>query len=177
MESLDVLQREHRMLNYISSLPRRMLQLHGSENVTEFVLHDLCREQCFNLTKAAYFIDNPDFNWTKGVAGFSRQEAFGKSDAIWEKPEEFSTHMKNSAFNQKVRSMARCSLKKFDDGHKDLAAELANDLGFANHDYCTWNMKHDNHGFVVYERADVNDTFAHDHMINGVSLLSFCPVF
>lgn len=177
MENHTILQRENRMLNCLSGLPRRMLALHGIDNVTEFVLHDLCQEHCFNFNKAAYFVDNPDFNCTKGVAGFSRQETFGKNDAIWEDPQGFSQHMQASSFNQKVRQMGRCSLKKIDDGHKTMAEQMASDLGFSNYAFCSWSMKHDNDGFVLYEKADVADTFADNHLLNGLSLLSFCPVF
>ena len=41
MERQDLLQREHQMLSFLSRLPRKMLTLHGAENVTELVLHDL----------------------------------------------------------------------------------------------------------------------------------------
>ena len=67
--------------------------------------------------------------------------------------------------------------KKIDDGHAALARELAQDLGFTNYAYCSWSLKHDNDGFVLYEKADAADTFAQDHLLDGLSLLSFCPVF
>ncbi|HSW74119.1 MAG TPA: hypothetical protein VLG71_03095 [Candidatus Limnocylindria bacterium] len=177
MSNQDLLQRENRMLACLSSLPRRMLTLHGIDNVTEFVLHDLCHEHCFNFNKAAYFVDNGDFNCTKGVAGFSRDERFAKNDAIWEDPIAFSHHMKESAFNKRVRQMDRCSLKHLNDGHASMAAEMAHDLGFTNYAFCSWSMKHDNDGFVLYEKADVADTFADQYLMNGLSLLSFCPIF
>lgn len=85
--------------------------------------------------------------------------------------------MKSSPFNQKVRNLSRCSLLHTDEGHKELAAELAHDLGYSNHDFCTWSMKHDNHGFLVYEKANAQEELPHDHIVNGLTLLSFCPVF
>ncbi|HZW61325.1 MAG TPA: hypothetical protein VFF04_03800 [Candidatus Babeliales bacterium] len=172
---LELLQRQNKMLSYLSSLPRRMLLLHGTENVTEFVLHDLC--QCFNFNKAAYFVDNPDFNCTKGVAGFSTEEPFA-SETIWADPVSFSTHMKQSQFNQRVRGLTRCSVKKDgDSNHAQLAELLAKDLGFNNYAFCSWAMRHENEGFVLYEKASIYDSFADEHLLDGLSLLSFCPIF
>lgn len=178
MERLELLQRQNSVLSYLSGLPRRMLLVHGMDNITEFVLHDLCQERCFNLSKAAYFVDNPDFNCTKGVAGFSRDEKFGNSEAIWTTDQKtFSSYMKESLFNQKVRSLTRCSVKKGKDNHAELAKMLAQDLGFKNYAFCSWSMRHDNEGFVLYEKAVETDTFVDDHIVNGLSLLSFCPIF
>ncbi len=177
MERYDKAQREHNMLKYINTLPRRIVQLHGTHNVTEFVLHDMCQERCLNFNKAAYFIDNPAFNCTQGIAGFARQEAFGQADSIWDEPTVFTQHMQQSPFNQKVRQLSHQSLLHTDEGHKKLAAELAQDLGYTNHDYCTWPLKHDNHGVIVYEKADTDDELSHDQIVDSLHLLSFCPVF
>src|ERR1700691_4148672 len=103
MEHYEQLQRQCKMLSCLAALPKRILSLHGEDNVTEFVLHDLCHQDCFNLNKAAYFVDNPDFNCSKGVAGFSRDEPFNECEVIWSKADAFSEHMKKSAFNQRVR--------------------------------------------------------------------------
>ena len=176
MEREKLLQRQYKMLSCLSGLPRRMLSLHGEENVTEFVLHDLCQQNVFNLTKAAYFVDNPDFNCTKGVAGYSRDNQLD-SYALWDDPKDFSERMRTAQFNQQVRQLAHCSLKKSGDQHEDHAKELAERLGFENFAFCTWSMKHDNDGFVLYEKADVKDSFADEHIIDGLSLLSFCPIF
>jgi len=162
MESSKELEKQHRMLSWLSRLPRRILSLHGIDNVTEFVLHDLSHKECFDLSKVAYFVDNPDFNCTKGVAGFSRQEP-GSSCDIWANPKDFSAQMKESQFNKRVRELSRCSVKKDGDLHEELAKEIAHDLQFDNYAFCSWDMKHDNHGFVLYEKADTQDTFADDH--------------
>ena len=63
------------ILDKLCHLPRKILSLHGHDNITELILHELCNEQCFNLEKAAYFIDNPDFDCFKGVAGHCRSQA------------------------------------------------------------------------------------------------------
>ena len=44
--------KKHAILNHLSTLPQKLLSVHGTENVTEFVLHDLCSAHCFDLTKS-----------------------------------------------------------------------------------------------------------------------------
>lgn len=177
MKQDKLLERQHAMLSCLANVPRKILSLHDTENLTEFVLHDLCHEHCFNLSKAAFFVDNPDFNCTKGIAGFSRIELPKNSELLLNNPQVFSDHMKSSLFNQKVRSLSQCSLASSSQSHEEVAKQLANDLGLRNYAHCSWGMKHDNHGFVLYEKVDENDTFADDYMLNGLSLLSFCPIF
>ena len=176
MESQNILKKQHQMLEHLCNLPRKILELHEVSNTTEFVLHDLCQEQCLNLEKAAYFVDNPDFNCTQGVTGFSREEAF-QDPHIWQNPKGFSDHMRNASFNKKVRSLSRCSLKKSDDVQKELAETIAHDLGFKDYAFCSWGMRHDNHGFVVYERTKDCDVATQEYIANGLALLSFCPLF
>lgn len=178
MDSVEALERKIKVLSYLSSLPRKMSTLHGTENITEFVLHDLCHEQCLNLSKAAFFVDNPDFDCAKGVAGYSREESCcGDCYAIWNDSRKFSDYMKNSSFNQQVRKLSRCSLKKGHETHDELASTIAGDLGFKNYGYCSWPMRHDNEGFMLYEKVDSADALVDEHIVNGASLLSFCPLF
>ncbi len=177
MEREELLERQNKMFVCLTSLPKRMLSLQGMDNVTEFVLHDLCNECCFNLSRAAFFIDNPDFNCTKGVAGFSREEIRAQCSGIWDNPQAFSECMRSSAFNQKVRGLTECSIRKAGHNHDELAKKVADDLGFKQYAYCSWGMKHDNEGFVIFEKALPQETFADEHVLNGLALLSFCPVF
>lgn len=175
MEDRVLLDKQYRMLKHMSDLPRKIIVNHCTDNVAECVLYELCQEQCFNLNKAAYFVDNPDFNCARGVAGFSRDESYPQS-SIWQDLSAFSAHMKESSFNKKVRQINRCSLKKIEDCHKEIAQEIARDLGFSNHGYCEWQLKNDNHGFLVYEKASQLDTYADDFLVNGLALLGFCPI-
>lgn len=176
MEQYELLQRQNKILKCLSGLPRRMMQLQGTDNVTEFVFHDLCNKDCFNFDRAAFFVDNPDFNCTKGIAGFNREQAFTQADNIWGVSQKFSEHMTSSPFHAKVRSLMFCSLKK-SENEQELAHDLANDLGFSNYAFCSWNMRHDNHGLVVYERAEACDVATQECILDGLSMLSFCPVF
>ncbi|MCA9769900.1 hypothetical protein KC460_00860 [Candidatus Dependentiae bacterium] len=176
MKKERVLERQYRMLSHLSHLPRRILSLAGTDNITEFVLYDLCGKDCFNLKKAAYFIDNPDFNCLKGIAGFSHQEADACSNK-WQEPDTFTCYMRECPFNKQVREVQRCSVKGAKESDEQIASDIARSLGFSKHKFCSWNMKHDNHGFFIYEPADEDDSVSDEYLLNGLCMLSFCPVF
>ncbi|MFC1842276.1 hypothetical protein ACFLYU_01325 [Candidatus Dependentiae bacterium] len=182
MERDDSKVRQKRLLHELSMIPKKILSLHGRENVTEFVLHDLSHKSCFNLNKAAYFVNNPDFNCLKGVAGISTQEIpQGLWQNIWDQNEMFSTYMRNSPFNRKVRNFSQCSLECSLEGenapHNEVIESVSRKLGIENPDYFSLDMKHGNHGLFVFEKNDLQDKGLKEHLLNGVSLLGFCPIF
>lgn len=169
--------REAQMLGCVSCLPRKMIALHHVENVPEFVLHDLCHENCFNLNKAVYLIDNPDFNCCKGIAGFSHTQSYSTTEDIWQEPDAFSLFMRSCPFNQKVRDFHMHSIYRNGMSEDELVQRVAKELAFNSPHYVTWNMKHDNHGLLVYEVAKGNQDELEHHLSNSVYLFSFCPVF
>ncbi len=169
---------QYSILNTLSRLPRKMLSLKGHENVTEFVLHELCHKNCFNLDKAAYFVDNPDFDCLKGMAGFSALEAYNPTEDIWHNPRSFSTHMRGAPFNQKVRSFTHTSMRKDHAPDEEIVQLVARALSLENPGYYSWDMKHDNHGLLIYERQyKEGDACDVDAVLNGLSILGFCPIF
>lgn len=175
MERKDMSPRDQMLLTCLSCLPQKIVAMHDAENITEFVLHELCGKQCFNLTKAAYFIDNPDFDCFKGITGFSQRDCSIGDKEKWESPEQFSDYMKNCSFNNKVRSINRPSTKKTGLKPQKMVSELASQLDFANPIMHTWPLKHDNSGVLLFERGD-NDPID-EHLGNGLCLLAFCPVY
>jgi hypothetical protein len=170
-----MLERQNRMLHHLAQLPRLMIHIHGRDNISEFLLHELCSEPCFNLRKAAYFVDNPDFKLLRGVAGFSDDQAFNGSE-IWQNPAVFSEHMQKAPFNNQVRSIY-IEEPEITDNEQKFLQDLAATLGFDSCSNCSWKMRHDNHGILMYEKADPSDSCVEDHLVDGMSLLSFCPVF
>ncbi len=167
-DNTNVLQRLH-------SLPRKMTSMHNTRNVAEFVLHELCQEQCFNIPRAAYFIDNPDYDCMKGVAGYSQQEDF-KSGDIWSCPLDFTAHMQSAAFNNAVRQFNRHSCHKHNESLEDVATHIAHELGINDVGCCVVAMPHDNHGIFVYEKQ-IEHPHDKECLENGASLLSFCPIY
>ena len=172
----DTLYKEKMILNCLSHLPRKILSMEDHANITEFVLHELCNENCYNLNKGAYFIDKPDFNCCKGVVGFSNSEAYA-TDGIWQEPDLFTEHMQKSAFNQKVRQWNHCSLTKDATSDQQWADIIATDLNLSQPHFCSWVMKNNNHGIFVYEKNDQEDGIDTDQIITGLCLLGFCPIF
>lgn len=170
--------RNAQIADSLRRLPRKILQLHGLENVTDFVLHELCSKDCFNIPKAAYFVENPAFNCLKGVVGVSTQEVQG-IDNIWTSPDQFIHTMAQSPFNQKVRSFHYESHKNRGHSPEAMAETIAKELGLTDYGFYMWDMKHDNHGFLVCEKNEEQDC-GHpqpDVMVDGLCLLSFCPVY
>ncbi len=167
-------ERERKILGYISGLPKKILKVHGYENVPDFILHDLCHEQCFNLVKAAYFVDNPDFDYCKGIAGFSRVECSLDHD-IWQEPAAFSEHMKKCQFHQKVRMFESHSIR---DSLDTVIEQVIKDFAFELPQHVVWNMKHDNHGVLIYEAGSHDESVSiQDYLGNSVHLFGFCPIY
>lgn len=149
--------------------------MHDTNNLVEFVIHELCHDDCFNITKAAYIIDNPDFDCIRGIAGFNQSEQYNRGD-IWSSPEDFTQHMCNSSFNKKVRSLHHQSNRRRNEDNDTLIKDIAQELNMTNYGFCEIPMKHDNHGIFVFE-GHINDENERESLLNGVCLLSFCPIY
>ncbi len=174
MESNYISLREKKILQNLCHLPRKMLSIHPRNNMTEFVLHDISDKECFNLRKAAYLIDNPDFDCLKGVAGYCVNEKC-QCQNIWQQPDAFSEHMQKSNFNSKVRDINSSSIKlsKQDDSIQKIASMLQ----IENPVFFTWDMKHDNYAILIVEKQDNADHELDHHIESGASFLGFCPIF
>jgi hypothetical protein len=162
------------VLQKLHSLPRKMTGMHNARNVAEFVLHELCQSECFDIPRAAYLIDNPDYDWMKGVAGYCKQEHFDKD--VWSCPLDFTAHMRSASFNNAVRNFNRHSCHKHNESLEDVAVDIAHKLGIKEVGCCIVAMPHDNHGIFVYEKS-IDHPNDKECLMNGASLLSFCPVY
>ncbi len=177
MEHDKLLNRQNSIFNHLSQLPQKILSLHGRDDLTEFVLRDLCHERCFNLKKAAFFVDNPDFDCLKGVAGFSHAENPTVCDMLWDHPEKFMARIKESPFNHKVRELWIPSLRKVNDTHDEFVESVGRTLEMQQPSSCSLEIKYGNHGMLVFEKEDMGDTFTDEHVCHGISLLGFCPIY
>ncbi len=167
----------HDLLQKLAHLPKKIVALEGLEHTPSFVLHELCHERAFNLSKAAFFIDNPDFNHFKGVAGFDSSVAFGDAERMWQDPQSFISHLQGMSFNQLVRQSVQPSILKNGDFDPFKAQEIAQKLGIKVPAFRTWEMKHDNYGFLVYEYSGQKLDGVEEHLFNSLYLLNFCPLF
>jgi hypothetical protein len=178
MEKFLINDKKSQVLQVLTEIPKKILALHGRENIAELVLHDLSHENCFDLKKAAYFVDNPDFNCLKGVAGISTKEV--PKDLwqdVWAHNEKFSTYMRNAVFNKKVREFSQCSLRAGKGLNDQEIQLLSNNLGIENPRYFSLDLKHGNHGLFVFEKNSDEHKHLDEHISHGASLLGFCPIF
>ena len=111
----------------------------------------------------------------RGVAGFSKDQAYPGKE-IWQNPDAFSKHMQRADFNNQVRSLQYEGIADEQRQQKALS-EAAKKLGFGTCANCSWKMRHDNHGILMYEKTDSEDCLVENHLLDGMSLLSFCPIF
>ncbi|HTM06073.1 MAG TPA: hypothetical protein VL201_02435, partial [Patescibacteria group bacterium] len=153
------------LLKKLSNIPRNISQLHNNHNLIEFVLHELCHEDCLNLKKAAYLIDNEDFNCLHGVAGIDKVEPFTHSN-IWQRPDDFSAYMNSLAFNKKVRQLKYQSSKAATECGSAFFRELSDDLDMQQPKYYTLPLKYDNKGILLYEAVN-EDNIEENDLING----------
>lgn len=175
MDENELLHRHKKLLGCLSGLPKQMMSVDSLDNITEFVLHGLCNKDCFDLERAAYFVDNPDFDCCKGVAGFVKSEHDCDWDNIWSDPESFALGMQKSGFNQKVRTFLSRSIINSNKKIDQFVEEIAQELGFSKPASCAWDMKYFNKGLLIYEKT--GDANFDEHFLNSLYLLSFCPIF
>jgi len=168
--------RVYEVLVAVTTIPKNIITLHGIDNMTEFLLHTLSQQDCFNFSKAAYFVDNPDFDHFKGIAGFAQVDSYRPRATHWSEPDEFSQHMRQAPFNNQVRNVCRCSIKRNKQSEEKVIQELSDALRFSNPRYVAWPVKHDNIGLLVFEKADREDE-VEQHLESALSLFGFCPIF
>ena len=177
MEAKDKKKRKEKLLKCLCSIPREMIKLHGTENMTEFLLHHLAQPECFDLARAALFVDNPDFDHLKGVAGIDRHAAFNDAEH-WKNPKDFSKHMTDKEFNQRVRTINQESVHKKQQNHDEAVGSLADQLSLKNPSFYSWPLKHDNHGLIIFEiHNEEEKSLIEEVMEEAVHFFGFCPIF
>lgn len=173
LNDIDV--RKIMLLKKLSNLPRNIAQLSTNHNLVEFVLHELCHEDCFNLKKAAYLVDNQDFDCLHGIAGVDKSQPFSNNN-IWQVPDDFSNYMNTLLFNKKVKEL-QCKSNKCNAKEDSMLIQtLSNQLGIEYPKYHIIPLKYDNKGILLYETASEADIEEND-FISGISFLSLCPLF
>ncbi len=176
MKPNEMTPRYEALLRCFTHLPQQILSLHEIDNATEYVLHSLCDEECLNLQKAAYFVDNPDFNCLQGIAGFDKQEEIYTCEKVLDDAGHFKDHMGRCAYNQKVRTISVQSSRRKGESDEQLIARLADLLEMDNPSCHSWNIKHDNFGLLIFERNGSVDHKLQEEFLHGLSILGFCPI-
>ncbi len=177
MQSNNLETKETKLLKHLGNLRKMMVNNHDLDNLSEFVLHDLCTQSCFNLNKAAYFINNPDFRCLQGISGYHDKDLQTLSGSPWNNQKQFISSMQNSPFNQKVRKNCTTNFEKGKASEKYMAEKLADELEIHNPSYLTWDLKHANNGLFIYEAPQLEESYLQDHLFDSLQHLSFCPIF
>lgn len=164
-------------LQSLIALPQKILSRHDMNNLTECVLYELCHNSCLGLNQAAYFVDNPDFDQFKGIAGISRSEHPTENYCIWDDSEKFRDCMNQSHFNEKVKNILTKSQKKSTKAESEFVSDIAKELEFKNHNFHVLDIKHGNRGFFMYQPIKNNSKELQSLIADAVSFLGFCPLF
>lgn len=180
MKNAHQLERKCKLFQHLQYLPKKIVDLHNDprhehDDLAEFVLHELCHQGCFDISKAAYFINNPDFHCLKGVVGIHKKEPnFCNISDIWQDPNVYATYMRSSPFNQKVRAINKCDVNGMNES--DIVHKLAQELELQHPECVQWHMKHGNDGVLIFEHQDVTQDLIQEHLAQMLYLLSFCPI-
>lgn len=169
--------RHHQVLSRLSLLPRKIIARYSNDHTSEFTLHELCHLACFNLEKAAYFVDNPDFDCLQGIAGYDNTE---HGDGLLKELEDaqlFSGHLSTCRFNQHVRTIGCVSYKRAKKSEIDIVKILAPLAGISDPCCSIWPLKHGNYGILIYERGNGQVEELKEYIENGIHILGFCSLF
>jgi len=177
MQSENFETKELKLLKHLGNLRKMMVNNHELDNLSEFVLHDLCKPECFNLNKAAYFVNNPDFRCLQGMSGYHNQELAHISNDSWSDSKKFIATMQNSSFNQQVRKNSMVNFEKGKSSELYTAQKLADDLEIHNPLYFVWDLKYANHGLFIYESPKEEDLHVKQHLFDSLHHFSFCPIY
>lgn len=164
-------------LQSLLAIPHKILSRHDIENIAEYVLYELCHNDCLELNRAAYFVDNPDFNQFKGIAGISRDEHQAENYCIWNDSEKFCRLMQNSPFNGKVKNITVQSQKRSKQTESEFIDIIAKQLDVKNHEFHVLDIRHGNRGFFMYQPVKNHSKEMQSLIADAVSFLAFCPLF
>ncbi len=158
------------------SLPHRILSNHEVHGLEQLVLHDLGHGHNFNLGKAGYFIDNPDFDCFKGVAGYDDGECSLHQQDPWASPQAFVESMSNAPFQKKIAGLAQRSVagqhKTADDA--GIFKTLGATIGMKDPSVITWKMKHGNNGVLLFESSHAGSARKQELLQHFLPLLGLC---
>lgn len=176
---VEDVKKEHQFLmENIFRLPHKILQNYYVDALPQMTLHELGHKDCFDLKRAVYLVDNPDFDHLMGVAGFSKGECKYHKNNIWQEPCKFCDDMKPANFNNDVRKFLKQSLKRkdIDLNNADDVKELGRGLGLEDPHYFAWNMKHGNHGILIFDEDQTLCPWGRNLLVSAAALLSLCGI-
>lgn len=172
MELSSMTARRYELASRLSTLPRRIVAIRDADYLAELVFCELCGQRCFGLKKAAYFLDNPDFDCCKGIVGINAHEFSVSEDELWDQPVPTSERIRRSPFYQKVRAIQHASVTK--NNREYVLNELAKALEIQQPFFCVCHARNDNHGILISELPV--DEEVNEYLEHGMSILGLCPL-
>lgn len=160
------------LVSNLLQLPKHILRNAHAEDLPALILKKLASKKYFTLNKAAYFLDNPEFNVLKGIAGYDVNEDDDcdeveslddlQTKSIKFLSGDFHTSVKNARMNSfyanhKNEADIKTALTEF--AQKTLATE--------NPIIYQWHSKHGNHGLFFCDPKE------HSLVTNRSHLLEF----
>jgi len=149
---MDNLQNPYGLVSELLQLPKQILKHIHTHNLTDLLLGHLASENYFNLKKAAYLLNNPEFNCVKGLSGIEDHD-IKDWKKLWEDPAESAKRLANSSYNQKIKSFASASPFADLGAHRpeELVEYAKQNFAFNNPVFIGWHGKHGNYGLFFCE--------------------------
>jgi len=159
-------EQQEQLVERLTRIPSLIVEHHDNPALSRVVLAEIC--QCFGIERSAYFVDNPDFDHFVGAAGYDRNDVHSLATITDQPP---------SQLHDAVQQLLETSQKRknTDAGESEILKQLAQTIGIANPAVMTWDMKHGNHGVLVFE-PELPDTKLKELFKRALSLLGLCPI-
>lgn len=131
-------------------IPQNILRFNHRPELIDFVLQKISNEKCFSFHRAAYLVDNPDFNFLKGICGFCKNSNPANVSTI---NDELLEQISRSEYNNKVKNFQNISLKanNRDIRNPETLAELSNALNIPEPQVYSWDLKNNNFGILIFK--------------------------
>ena len=166
-----------KLLRHMLCVPRQMTNVHEVYSAHEFLIHHVADKHCFNVSKAAYFIDNPDFDIVCGMAGFHQNESYSGNNH-WNEPEDFMRHMGICSFNKAVKNITLPSIARNKKDVVDFVKDISDELSIESPLYISVPVKHQNNGLLIFETNNIQEhRQLEEYIVAGAHFFSLCPVF
>ena len=172
MEGSLNLSQKNSILQIAANIPYKMLEWYKhdcTDNIAKLVLYEVCSKSCFNFKKAAFFVNNPDFQWCRGIIGY---EADGNKPVL-DTESAIIDFFEKSPFHATTCSLAESSYMQNNDAYVKKIAKI---LHMQEPYFCTLPLKHGNDGLFIYEFfSSVNDDYK-EIVQHIIALMGFCPL-
>jgi hypothetical protein len=155
-------------------IPQQITSYHHLDGLVDLVLYTIAKADCLSFSRAAYFVDNPDFNHLRGVCGFCVTTNLANCA---QDQKSMIQQIQKSPYNCRVKTINQESLRanNIDPTKPENVAKLCESLEIKNPKICNWDLKHNNYGLLIFETATPRCCNWKDSLVQQVSqFLGMC---